>query len=261
MNKVKMPRPDSKKPNRLTAIFAGTIATIILLILVKMYLTKTEEAVVPKKVATGPQTSQPQKVTPKGSKLESPFMALKKMGLTERQIAQVYLKLKNPDNTHQKHLEEQIKLVNGFKKKIHLEMGLPVTLNYIELDLDDNVAVLLGTGNNGKKNFGVLATAQKVSLDQALSFLKNNTQAFDFVANHRFLPEKAISVKAPESTGLKDLTIVPSTPYKGQGMYVALSPRKDGKGTYMFMMEAPSYEFVQNEEGLEKMLGTVKTQP
>ncbi len=260
MNKVKMPMPESRKPNRLTVVFAATIATILLLILLKYLLDRSQVADIPVKKSE-PTKIKPQVVQPKGSKLNSPFKSLKDMGLTERQIAQVYLKLKYPNDGRQKHIAEQAKLLMNFKKKIHLEMGFPVTLDYIEFDLDDNVAAILGTGNNGKKHFGVLATNQKVSLETALNYLRDNTQAFDFVGKHKFLPEKMVTVKAPESTGLKDLQIVPSTTHKGQGLYVAFAPRKDGKGSYLFMMEAPSYEFVQNEEGLEKMLETVKTKP
>ncbi len=158
------------------------------------------------------------------------------------------------------HRKAQDKLIKNFKKKIHLDMEFPVAYEYIDIDLDENVAAMIGTSLDGKKTFSVIATNQKVSVEDAIKYVKSSTDTFPFLSNHKFLA-KTTSFTPPESTGLKPLTIVPASTHQGQGLYAALAERKDGKGTYMFMIEAPYQYFDANEDGLERMLGTVKVKP
>lgn len=264
MTKVKIPRPEPRKPNKLTVVFGATIATIFLLILGKFLIDRKPEPVDTKnpRPVSSPKAPEGKPAATGVSTVESPFKNLKDVGLNERQMANIYLHEKNIHNPQYQRLLAQGKLLTEFKKKTHLNLDYPVALNYIELDLDPDVVSILGTSTDGKKNFGVIATTHKVSVETALAYLKENTAAFNFVGNHKFLPEKMISIKAPESTGLGDLKIVPSTTTGSlQSFYVALAPRKDGKGTYLFMLEAPYYEFDRNEEGLEKILHSMKAAP
>ncbi len=263
MTKVKTPRPNLRNNNKLTIVFCSSIAIIFLLFLLKAYISKES----PAKMITDifePEAPKPVSapVVVQQAKLEPALEAkLKARGMTPNQ----YLRLRLGNRVINQHVldkrKAQAKLIRDFKKKVHIDMEFPQAMDYLDLDLDNNVAGIIGTSLDGKKTFAVLATNQKVSLSEALDYVKSSQQSFPFMKNHKFMTDKSVTFAAPESTGLKPLTIVPATSHKGQGLYVALSERKDSKGTYMFMIEAPYHYFDANEDGLERMLGTVKAKP
>ncbi|MES2526368.1 MAG: hypothetical protein V4598_04750 [Bdellovibrionota bacterium] len=262
MTKVKTPRPNLRNNNKLTIVFGSSIAIIFLLFLLKAYLSKESPAKMITDIFEPEAPKQAPVVVVKQEKLSSALEEkLKAKGMTPNQ----YLRLRLGNRVIKQHVldrrKAQAKLIREFKKKVHIDMEFPQAMEYLDLDLDQNVAGIIGTSLDGKKTFAVLATNQKVSLSEALDYVKASQQSFPFMKNHKFMTDKIVSFPAPESTGLKPLTIVPATSHKGQGLYVALSERKDSKGTYLFMIEAPYHYFDANEDGLERMLGTVKAKP
>lgn len=259
MTKVKIRRPKFNNNNKLTVIFGSTIAIILLLILIKVIFFGKEE---PRQLLE--HIFHPQKSVPKKPEVKLPSdteKLIKEKGLTKQGYLELVLGNRIVNDHKMKKRLQQAKLIFDFKKKSHIDLEFPVAMDYLDLDLDDNVATILGTSLDGKKSFAVMAAPMKVSTDQAINFLMDNKAAFPFLKDHKFLPEQTKTFPAPESTGLKPLTIIPGSTTKGQGIYMALAERKDGKGTYLFMMEAPYWYFQHNEDGLEKMLGTVKAKP
>lgn len=259
MTKVKIQRPPANNPNKLSRIFIATIASIILLILVKIFTRESPEPVT--KSGSGGQSRQSGPQVNTAPAVENPYKALKEEGVPIQKITTLYLKKSGFNMDLYKHGLSQKKLLEDFKAKIHLDMPFPPGLNYLDLDLDERVAGVIGTSIDGKKTFAVLATDQKVTADTAIAYLEESTDSFGFLKNHKFDTEKQLTFPSPPASGLKPLTIVPSSDHKGLGLYMALAERKDGKGSYLFMMEAPKKEFDENEDGLDLMLNMVKVRP
>lgn len=259
MTKVKVPRPGANNHNKLSRIFLATIASIILLIVIKV-LTRDKPEQVTKKTRTQPKAAVVTKETPPAPAANM-FKALQDKGLSQQEITKIYLKQSGFNIQRYRERQAQHKMLEDFKTKIHLDLPFPPALDYLDLDLDDRVAGVIGSSVDGKKTFAVLATDQKVSPEAAIAYLKDSSDSFNFVRNHEFDTEKKISFPSPETSGLKPLTIIPSTDHKGLGLYVALAERKDEKGSYLFMMEAPKKEFDENDDGLQMMLNMVKVRP
>lgn len=261
MNKVKTPGSKLWNNNKLTIIFGSAIAIIFLLFVIKAYISKESPQETLSKIFKSVTDKPVANVTIEQPKLPPEIeKKIKEKGFTPKQYLRLMLGNRPVNHKLLEHRKAQDKLIRNFKKKIHLDMEFPVAYDYIDIDLDENVAAMIGTSLDGKKSFTVIATNQKVSVEDAIKYVKSSTDAFPFLSNHRFL-DKKISFTPPESTGLKPLTIVPASTHQGQGLYVALTERKDNKGTYMFMIEAPYQYFDANEDGLERMLGTVKAKP
>lgn len=179
---------------------------------------------------------------------------------TARQV----LKMNSLPETQVKLLEyqnSQAKLINNFKDTVKLEMDIPASMDYIPMDMDEEVAGIYGSTQTGDRQFAILATRGNVSTEEAVSYLNESQEAFPMLKNRKLLSEKALKIDAPPETGLKELTIIPTEKSGKKGVYAALAPREDGKGTYLFMMEAPAAYFDENEGGLELMLKSIRTRP
>jgi hypothetical protein len=150
-------------------------------------------------------------------------------------------------------------LVKNFKEKTHLDIDLPKNMHYVPLDLDDNVAGIYGS--NTDKQFAMLATPGKVKMSDVISYIEESKKALPMLEGRELLTDKIQTVPAPESTGLSGLKVIPTTDASGKTAYAAVGERKDGKGTYLFMMEGPTGYFDENEGGLEVMLNSIKTRP
>lgn len=165
------------------------------------------------------------------------------------------------DKARYNHILAQKALVRQFKDTVKLDIVLPGAMDFDVLDLEDDIAGIHGQTFNGEREFAMLATARKVELKDALEYLRTSQDALPMLKSHQFQEDKMVTIQAPASTGLGTLQVVPSTTVDGKTVYAAFATRKDGSGSYMFMMEAPPQYFDQNEDGLEKMLQTVKTRP
>jgi hypothetical protein len=173
----------------------------------------------------------------------------------------IYMKSIGFDPVRFDRLLAQKKLIKDFKNQIKLEIKLPQNMIFTPMDMEDEIAGIYGSSLSGDKDFVIMATPKAVNVSQVVEYLNDSRNAFPLLQNHKLLPDKIIEIPAPQSSGLNNLKIIPSSSYKGQSAYAALALRKDGKGTYLFLLEAPSMYFDQNEDGLELMLESIKSRP
>lgn len=150
--------------------------------------------------------------------------------------------------------------IKKFKEKIKLKINLPKNLDYVDMDMEDNIAGLYGSNLKGDKSFVVLATTGDVSMKDAVGYLNESKKAFPLLEDHKLLPEKAISFSPPKSTGMGEMKIIPATSANGTTVYAAMGERADGKGSYMFMMEAPEKFFQESEGTLDQMMMSMQAQ-
>lgn len=234
-------------------------AAIFLMLLIYFFVIRDKEAPLlveqPKETVTVIETSpHDNKPTPKAVE-ERPVIKGSDT-LTKKYLDSVGFQKSKFD-----YLIEQDAMKKRFKKKVKIHIDLPPHLDYIELDMEDSVAAIYGSNSASEQEFAMLATDKKVNVEDVMQYLKDSADALPLIKSHTFQPDKMATVKAPESTGLGNLKIIPSSESDGKGAFAAIAERKDGKGTYLFLMEAPSPYFDQNEEGLELMLKSIKTKP
>ncbi len=148
-----------------------------------------------------------------------------------------------------------------FKKTIKLDMDFPNNMDFTPINMENNIAGIYGTTPDKTKQFAVLATKGKVDVKEVLNYLHESANALPLLKNHEFQPDKIQTIKAPDSTGLGDLQVIPSTDASGKTTYAAIATRKDGEGSYLFLMQAPHAYYENNDDGLGIMLNSVKTKP
>lgn len=254
-----MPGLGRFKNNKLTLLFGGTIATIFLLILLKAWLSAREDGSTMTETMEDMFTQAPKKDVTEFPKPKGP----PKLTVVEakQKFRQSVMNSRGISRAALNYKLYQQKLLKDFQKTIHLKMNFPPHMHYINIDLEDDVGAVYGTTIDGKESFAVFATSRKVSLDQALGYIQESSEALPMLKGHKFEPEKSINYTPTASTGLGPVTIIPSTDVNGKGLYAVFAPRIDEKGNYLFMMEADKSYFDVNEEGFEKMLLDMKAEP
>lgn len=247
------------KNNKLTLLFGGTIATIFLLILLKAWLSAREDGTTITETMEEIFTRTPENVVTEFPKPKEP----PKLTVVEakQKFRQTVLNARGINRSVVNYKLYQQKLLSDFQNTIHLKMNFPPHMHYINIDLEDDIGAVYGTTIDGKESFAVLATSRKVSLNEALGYIEESSEAMPMLKGHKFEPEKSINYTPPATTGLGPVTIVPSTDVNGKGLYAVFAPRSDEKGNYVFMMEADKKYFDVNEEGFEKMLLDMKAEP
>ncbi len=247
---------NTRKPKNLTSILLGSIATIFLLIGLKAYLSGSPKIIpekkvepVPSPVTVIPVPNQPVLKIISGGKLnvESP--------------GNIQIESEFGHSSKSKFREKQIRMILEFRKKTHLNLELPQGFTYLDFELDEDVIALSGKSFNRTQNVAVLASTLKGSTLDVLRYVASNSDTFPYMKGYILSPGQSQTILAPSSSNLKDLTIIPSNEKNGRRLFTAITERKDGKGTYVFMMEAPRRIFYDNEEGLEKMLQSLSAQP
>jgi hypothetical protein len=159
-------------------------------------------------------------------------------------------------------VQTQEKLLEDFRILTHLDLVVPPDMSFFNLDLDDRIAGIYGTTNSGNRDFVALASERIVTPREAARYLQDNEGLFPFLKNSTFELSKTLKVSSPENSGLGDLEIIPvKNSSRKNKVYAALVHRKDKKGSYLFMLDAPKDYFDQNESGLEVMLQHLKTRP
>lgn len=161
-----------------------------------------------------------------------------------------------------KEVLAQEKLLEDFRNLAHLDLVVLPDMSFFNLDLDDGIAGIYGTNLSGDRDFVALATERRVSAREAVAYLDEYKGLFPFLKRSSFDLSKTFTVEAPDGSGLDDLQIIPSETKSGKNkVYAALVARKDKKGTYLFMLDAPEAYFDNNEAGLEVMLKNLKARP
>ncbi len=157
---------------------------------------------------------------------------------------------------------EQEMLRSDYMNLVKLYVSLPKDMHYFNHDIEEGVATIYGTSLDGKRQLALVATQGERSLEDALEFLRTNKDALPVLQDRKIDAEKVFTMKAPADSGLNDLQVLPTTGASGAASdaYVAFAQRKDGAGTYLFMMRAPNQYFQDNADDLG-MLKTVKVKP
>jgi hypothetical protein len=254
--KVKAMLNNMRKPKNLTRILAGSIATIFLLVALKAYLTSSTNLLPEKKIKPAPTTVN---VIPVPNQ---PVLKIISGGkLNVQSPGNIQIEREFGHSRKSKFREKQLRMILEFRKKTHLNVELPQGFTYLDFELDEQVVALSGKSFNRDQNVAVLASTLTGSTLDVLKYVASNSDSFPYMKGYALILSQSQTIAAPSSSNLNDLTIVPSNEKNGRRLFTAITERKDGKGTYVFMMEAPRRIFYDNEEGLEKMLQSLSAQP
>lgn len=232
------------------------IAIFLVLVIVAIYFNRAEifdlgKSPIP--TETGGSLGVPKLNQPSVPLAELPVSPAKRTAIYKRSIGF------NPGRYD--HVMKQKKLVREFKNLVKLEVMLPSNIEFVNVEMDDGVAAIYGSNLGQDKQLAVFAARGKIKLSQAVDYLEESQKGIPILEKRKFLVDQVQTIKAPESSGLGDLQVIPTTEKDGKAAYGALVERKDGKGTYLFLMEASADYFENQEESLEKMLQSAKASP
>ena len=143
--------------------------------------------------------------------------------------------------------DPQQQVRNEFQELIRLQVTLPNDFYYVNLDIDDKVAVLYG--NQGSKELAVLATDSTASMDQVVSFLNDYKNAIPVLGGADFkITGDPQSISLPADSGLSNGRVIPGPVTKNSQLVGAYLERSDRKGSYFFIMRAEP-EFFEHHDG------------
>lgn len=140
---------------------------------------------------------------------------------------------------------------NNFKSLLQVDINLPKNLHYAELDLDEGLAGIRGTGSGDVRDFSILGTKKKVSAQLATAFLNESNSGVPTSQGARFTGKSKIKVKVPPGKGISKIEVIDSS---NPNVKAALISRADGKGSYLFVLKGQSGFFENNEGFLDNML-------
>lgn len=254
--KVKRPRTRAIKNNKLILIPIGTIATIFLLILLKAWLNRDKGQSI-----TGNITSvfTPEKLPTKEKELKLPETPAEKKALALDQVHTVIRQRMAEKSQSAKGQQEKLK--DYFQQLIRLKINLPGHLHYTTVDPEEGIGGLYGTSIKGDESFAVLATRTPVTMKEIQTFLTEANPSLPMLRDHKLIPEKIFTEKAPEKTGLASITVIPMTEKGDMGVFAVFAPRADGKGSYLFLREGNKDTFESNDGYYDQMLEEMQAQP
>lgn len=152
---------------------------------------------------------------------------------------------------------EQEELTRKFQNTLQAKIYLPKNLYYHELDLDEGVAGIRGTGTGDIKDFTVLATAKRVNDQQIAGFLNEQDSGVPASKGVRFKTKPTMKVKAPPGKGVAEIKVFESN---NPNVKAAYMKRRDGKGSYLFIIKGQSGFFDKNEGFLDNMMNSFQAQ-
>lgn len=155
-----------------------------------------------------------------------------------------------------KRKEKHAKVTGEFKQLIHLDLNLPLNMDFSPLDLDEGIAGLRGTGTGEVKDMTILASRKVVKIADIVNYLNSGESGIPAANIGGFRVRKGLNIKPPAGSGIKDITILESD--NDSGLKAAFLSRRDQKGNYLFLMKANSSFYENNEGYLELMLQRMK---
>ncbi|PIP93359.1 MAG: hypothetical protein COW00_20315 [Bdellovibrio sp. CG12_big_fil_rev_8_21_14_0_65_39_13] len=154
---------------------------------------------------------------------------------------------------------EQELLKTDFQKTIKANVKLPENLKYTQLDLEDGIGGLYGTDASGQNEFAMLGTEKSATLDQIVDYLNNSQGALPQVRNGDFPNRPVIrKITPPSGRGISSIQVIQGKKSSDRMLYAAIVERSDRKGTYVFVMKAPTSFFDTNEGMLDSMLESLQ---
>lgn len=156
-------------------------------------------------------------------------------------------------------LEEQKRITTSYKSLSRLEIDLPENMSFIEVDAGENVAVLYGSEVGGDTKMAIVASKKTAGPEGVSDFLNQNKEAFPMLKERGFKISGNIQTfNAPEDTGLGKITLIPGGEKNGKEVWAAHVQRKDGGGSYVFIVEDHPHVFDNSEESFAALLDTMK---
>lgn len=255
--KVKKLRSGAFKNNKLLWILVGTVATIFLLIFLKAWLNRSKGEGVSETLTSvftsdeivkgkGPTASEP--MSPEAIKKANNKVVMR---VIRERLAQKKAGYKG----------QQEKLKDYFQQLAQLKINLPGHLHYSTVDPEEGIGGIYGTSVNGDESFAVLATRKPVTMKEITTFLQEGNSSLPMLKNHKLLPDKIFTEKAPEETGLASITVIPMSENGNMGLFAVFAPRTDGKGSYLFIREGDKNTFESNDGYYDQMLEEMRAQP
>ena len=177
--------------------------------------------------------------------------------------------LKNPEKTEVKEekvvevpekfidplKKEQKEKIDKFQANISAEFKLPEDLTYANLDLDNGIEAIQGTGRGQIKKFSVLARKGVANPKQVAGYLNESDNGLS-LGGVKFNSASAQKMTAPSSSGIKEVVIIPTNQ---AGVKAALLTRSDNQGSYVFIMDASTSFYESNEGFLDEMLSSFRS--
>jgi hypothetical protein len=152
--------------------------------------------------------------------------------------------------------KQQKQLLKRFSSLLSIKANYPEDLHYRQLDLDDKITGIMGTGGGQIKTLTILATRMTVSTTQVADFLSEENNGVPSVRNLKFSRKALREVSSSSHSGLGKVTILRSI--NSKSIYAALVPRKDRQGTYLFILESNPDFFDNNEGYVDKLFSSLK---
>lgn len=156
----------------------------------------------------------------------------------------------------QRKLAQQ-QLRESFKSELQIKAKLPENLHYATLDLDEGVAGIRGTGKGPIEDLTILATKKRVDEKSIANFLNSKDNGVPVARGLRFDSKPVLTLKAPAGKGLGKITILESNNPRVKAAYI---PRSDGRGSYLFILDAETALYESNEGLLDNLLEHLEAQ-
>lgn len=149
--------------------------------------------------------------------------------------------------------------LDEFRNVAKINLPVPPGMEFVKIDFDEDIAGVYGSTRSGDKEFVALAIGKIVDLKQSVNYLEEEAKAFPLIKDVKFDTSKVIDIATSKDSSLSNLQIVEGK--KGrETVYVALTERSDRKGSYLFIMRAPTNYYDENDDGLETLLQQLKAQ-
>lgn len=158
----------------------------------------------------------------------------------------------DPLFTNQRQVQE------AFKDKIRLGINLPPDMNFQEVELDAEVAAMVGSTPNGDRKMAVLAAYETATPEKIAAFLRDQKARIPFLNQHNFTISGDLrTLPGPKDSGISKITLIPGGKNEGTLVYAAHLERSDKKGSYVILLQGTESYFNKNDGELESMLSSL----
>lgn len=141
-----------------------------------------------------------------------------------------------------KRIEAQSKVAkNRFESLAHINLKWPQDLNYLEIDLDDNMLVVYGYNHESNTGLTAAARPKTTSMEEVMLYLKTEK---DDIPNldGRKIQNYSNPVNIPFANmkpGIESIEVMQADLDDGSKANFGIINRKDKKGSYIFVYTAP----------------------